>query len=140
MSLLLPSPTPGLRFPNDFRNFGLKPLPGPALASSVFLKELCYATHYASWCPSDAISPLVLCMAIYRLLRDTAFDAEITEAMGEAYEALLGDLGLSDRNDPFTEIVAKEIILVASFGVRDPAQIRARVVAVLSKPNPTEAA
>jgi hypothetical protein len=79
-------------------------------------------------------------MAIYRLLRDTAFDAEITEAMGEAYEALLGDLGLSDRNDPFTEIVAKEIILVASFGVRDPAQIRARVVAVLGKPNPTEAA
>jgi len=64
-------------------------------------------------------------MAIYRLLRGTAFDAEITEAMGEAYEALLGDLGLSDRNAPFTEIVAKEIFLVASFGVRDPAQIRA---------------
>jgi hypothetical protein len=28
-------------------------------------------------------------MAIYKLLRETAFDAETAEAMGQAYEALL---------------------------------------------------
>jgi hypothetical protein len=69
-------------------------------------------------------------MAIYRLLKETAFDADACKAMGRAYEALLGDLGLSDRNDPFTEIIAKEIIRIASLGVLDPSEIRAKVLAV----------
>ena len=68
-------------------------------------------------------------MAIYRLLKETAFDADACKAMGHAYEALLADLGLSDRNDPFTEIIAKEIIRVASLGVLDASEIRARVLA-----------
>ena len=38
-------------------------------------------------------------MAIYKLLRETAFDAETAEAMGQAHEALLLDLGLEDRHD-----------------------------------------
>jgi hypothetical protein len=79
-------------------------------------------------------------MAIYRLLRETAFDADTAEAMGRAYEAVLVDLGLADRNDPFTEIVAKEIIQVASLGVHDADQIRVRVLGVLGKGTPIEAA
>jgi hypothetical protein len=50
------------------------------------------------------------------------------------------DLGLPERDDPFTEVVAKEIIQVASLGVRDPAQMRARVLGVLGQPNLTETA
>jgi hypothetical protein len=69
-------------------------------------------------------------MAIYRLPKETAFDADVCNAMGHAYEALLADLGLSDRNDPFTEIIAKEIIHMASLGVLDASEIRARVLAV----------
>jgi hypothetical protein len=69
-------------------------------------------------------------MAIYRLLKETAFDADACKAMGHAYEALLGDLGLSDRNDPFTEIIAKEIIHIASLGIVDASEIRARVLTV----------
>ena len=53
-------------------------------------------------------------MAIYRLLKDTTFEREAVEAMGRAYEDLLTDLRLADRNDPFTETVAKEIVRIAS--------------------------
>jgi hypothetical protein len=76
-------------------------------------------------------------MTIYRLLKETAFDAEAVQAMGRAYEDLLGDLQLADRNDPFTEIVAKEVLRAASLGPRDPAQIRARVLAALGRPSPS---
>ena len=70
-------------------------------------------------------------MAIYRLLRESTFEPEALEAMGRAYENLLGDLGLADRNDPFTEIIAKEVIQVASRGVRNTTEIRAQVLAAL---------
>jgi hypothetical protein len=43
----------------------------------------------------------------------------------------LGDLGLTDRNDPFTEIIAKEVIQVASRGVRNTSEIRAQVLVAL---------
>ena len=64
-------------------------------------------------------------MAIYRLLKDTTFEPEAVEVMGRAYEDLLADLRLADCNDPFTEIVAKEIVKIASRGVRSAAEIRA---------------
>ena len=73
-------------------------------------------------------------MAIYRLLKDTTFEPEAVEVMGRAYEDLLGDLGLADRNDPFTEIVAKEIVKIASRGVRSATEIRATVLTTLGKP------
>jgi hypothetical protein len=70
-------------------------------------------------------------MAIYRLLKDTTFEPEAVEAMGRAYEDLLADLRLADRNDPFTEIVAKEIVRIASRGVHSAAEIRAQVLTTL---------
>jgi hypothetical protein len=79
-------------------------------------------------------------MAIYRLLKETAFDADACKAMGQAYESLLADLGLSDRNDPFTEIIAKEIIRIASLGVVDAAEIRARALAVFGNSHDRRAA
>jgi hypothetical protein len=79
-------------------------------------------------------------MAIYRLLKETAFDADACKAMGQAYEALLADLGLSDRNDPFTEIIAKEIIHVASLGVLDASEIRSRVLTVFGSSHDRRAA
>jgi hypothetical protein len=73
-------------------------------------------------------------MPIHRLLKDTAFEPEAVEAMGHAYEALLTDLELADRTDPFTEIVAKQVIEVASTGVRSAAEIRKKVLGTLAKP------
>ena len=62
-------------------------------------------------------------MAIYRLLQKSAFGPEDTKRMAEAYELALSQLGLSDRRDPFTEIVAKLIIEVAQTGEKDPSRI-----------------
>jgi hypothetical protein len=48
--------------------------------------------------------------------------------MTAAYEAALLDLGLVDRDDPITEIVATAIITVTSKGERDPALIKERAL------------
>jgi hypothetical protein len=70
-------------------------------------------------------------MAIYRLLRDMAFEPETVEAMCQAYENLLADLKLTDRDDPLTHVVAKRILEVARTGVWDSAAIRKRVLDTL---------
>ena len=65
-------------------------------------------------------------MAIYRLLQKSAFGPEDTKRMAEAYELALSQLGLSDRRDPFTEIVAKLIIEIVADGRGGPlADLRA---------------
>jgi len=43
--------------------------------------------------------------------------------MGLAYEAILKELKLHDRDDPLCEIVAKQIIELARRGMRDPEQL-----------------
>ena len=65
-------------------------------------------------------------MAIYRLLQNSAFGPDEIERMTTAYEDALRVLGLSDRADPLTEILAKKIIEIAQTGERDPAKIRAK--------------
>jgi hypothetical protein len=62
-------------------------------------------------------------MAIYRLLKSAVFEPELIASMTAAYEHALRELQLADREDPFTEIVAKKIIEVAQLGERDPARI-----------------
>ena len=66
-------------------------------------------------------------MAIYRLIAKGAFGPDEIEAMTAAYEGALVDLGLIDRNDPITELIASTIITITSTGERDPGIIRERV-------------
>jgi hypothetical protein len=68
-------------------------------------------------------------MAIYRLLQNSAFGPEEIARMTTAYEDALRVLGLTDRADPMTEILAKKIIEIAQTGERDPARICANAVA-----------
>jgi hypothetical protein len=70
-------------------------------------------------------------MAIYRLLQKSAFGPEEIERMTTAYEDALRVLGLTDRADPLTEILAKKIIEIAQTGERDPAKIRDKAVAAI---------
>jgi hypothetical protein len=49
-------------------------------------------------------------VAIYRMLNGMAFDERSVKAMTAAYEGILVELGLSDRTDPLTELVASKII------------------------------
>jgi hypothetical protein len=59
-------------------------------------------------------------MTIYRLIANGTFGPEEIKAMTAAYEAALLDLGLVDRVDPITEIVATAIVSITSMGERDP--------------------
>jgi hypothetical protein len=73
-------------------------------------------------------SPFGFCMAIYRLIAKGTFGPEEIEAMTAAYEAALVDLGLVDRDDPITEIVATAIVSVSSRGERNPVVIKDRAL------------
>ena len=65
-------------------------------------------------------------MAIYRLIANGTFGPEEINAMTAAYEAALLDLGLVDRDDPITEIVATAIVNIVGLGERDPVTIKER--------------
>lgn len=53
--------------------------------------------------------------------------------MARAYEGALVALRLTDRQDPFTEIVAKKIIEIAETGERDPDRLRERALEELGR-------
>ncbi len=57
--------------------------------------------------------------------------------MTAAYEAALIDLGLVDRDDPFTEIVAGAILSITSKGERDPAIIKNRALRAIGDSKPS---
>jgi hypothetical protein len=62
-------------------------------------------------------------MAIYRLLQYSPMGPEEIGRLVAAYEKVLNVLGLTERNDPITEMVAKRVFEIAQTGVRDPSQI-----------------
>ena len=70
-------------------------------------------------------------MAIYRLIANGTFGPEEIKAMTAAYEAALLDLGLVDRDDPITEIVATAIVGITSMGERDLVTIKVRALNTL---------
>ena len=67
-------------------------------------------------------------MAIYRLIANGSFGPAEIKAMAAAYEAALLELRLVDREDPITEIVAVDIVNIASMGERNPAIIKDRAL------------
>jgi hypothetical protein len=70
-------------------------------------------------------------MAIYKLIANGSFGPDEIEVMKTAYEAALVDVGVSDRNDPITELIAKTIINVTATGERDPSQVMERALNAL---------
>ena len=73
-------------------------------------------------------------MAIYRILQNMPLSPEDISRLVAAYEAALKALGLTDRSDPITELVARKIIEIGQTGVRDPLEISKRAVAELGPP------
>jgi hypothetical protein len=59
-------------------------------------------------------------MSITPFLSDQAFDPETVETMGEAFATTCEALGLSDRADAMTRLVAEKIIELARRGYRNP--------------------
>jgi len=62
-------------------------------------------------------------MPIYRLLQNMPMGPEEVARLTTAYEETLRTIGLVDRNDPMTEMIAKKIIEIGQRGVRDPTQL-----------------
>jgi hypothetical protein len=73
-------------------------------------------------------------VATRRALQHGGFSPVEVERLSRAYEDALRTLGLVDRTDPVTEIVAKKIIEIATTGESDPAAISARAIADLGIP------
>jgi len=64
-------------------------------------------------------------MAIYRLIANGSFGPDEIEVMTAAYEGALIDLGLSNRDDPITELIAKSIVNVTARRARSCTDKRA---------------
>jgi hypothetical protein len=70
-------------------------------------------------------------MAVYRLFKDKAFEPETITAMTCAYTEVCRTLGLSDRDQPQTNAVAKKVIEFVQRGERDPVRLREHVLEAL---------
>ncbi|HLG84920.1 MAG TPA: hypothetical protein VKY22_28270 [Bradyrhizobium sp.] len=62
-------------------------------------------------------------MAIYGLLHNAPLGPEDISRLVAAYEQALRALGLKERSDPMTQLVARRIIEIAQTGVRDSTQL-----------------
>ena len=72
---------------------------------------------------------------ILRFIRpDTAFDAEATSALVTAYEQAIAHLRDSGQPELVSEVIAKEIIVRAMNGERDPHRLCASVRASIGVP------
>jgi len=67
-------------------------------------------------------------MPITPLLRDKVFDPEAIRIMDRAFTDACSRLGLADKSDGATQLVAKKIIEAAERGERDPARMASAVL------------
>lgn len=67
-------------------------------------------------------------MAVRRLLAKSPLGPEEIDTLVKAYEQTLRTLGLVDRSDPLTELIAKQIIKIGQSGISDPARISAQAL------------
>ena len=70
-------------------------------------------------------------MAIYRLLKNCTLEPKEISRIRTAYEQALHILCVKDRDDPLTEMIAKNIIKIAQTGVHDAAQLSALAIKAL---------
>jgi hypothetical protein len=63
-----------------------------------------------------------LCRSI-SYFQNTAFGPEEIALLVAAYELTLKKVGLVDRDDPITQMIAKRIIELGQRGLRDPEQL-----------------
>ena len=62
-------------------------------------------------------------MPIRRLLAGYQLEPEELEILTAAFNRALRSLGVVDRNDPLTELIARKIIEIGATSVRDPVEI-----------------
>ena len=88
---------------------------------------------------SRALFPLDLrlggggAVPIYRLFQGRAFEPEQVAMLAQVFDDVLPLLGLTDREDLVTTLVAQKIIELAQTGVRDPARLKALILDAFKK-------
>src|SRR6185312_16669141 len=82
----------------------------------------------AAYGPSRRPAGEHFAMAVYRLFKNKAFEPEIIASMTAAYAEVCRTLGVSDRDRPQADAVAKKVIEFAQRGERDPARLREHVL------------
>jgi hypothetical protein len=71
-------------------------------------------------------------MPLHRLIDGEEFQPEHLQAMGRAFDETLSALDLKDRSDPIVEMIARQIILLAERGERDPDRLRDLTIKALT--------
>jgi hypothetical protein len=65
-------------------------------------------------------------MPIHEIMRrQGVFSPEEVAMLGNVFEEVLQTIGLVDRKDPMTEMVAKKLVELATAGMRDSARLKA---------------
>jgi hypothetical protein len=67
-------------------------------------------------------------VAIYRILQNSPLGPDEITRLSKAYEQALRTIGVQDRNDPLTELIAKKVIEVGQTGLKDPSDICGRAI------------
>lgn len=67
-------------------------------------------------------------LALLREEQDGSFGPDEIAVMMTAFDQILHDLQLTDRNDPIVRMIAKLVIELVRSGERDPEALRKRVV------------
>ncbi|WP_256805774.1 hypothetical protein [Bradyrhizobium sp. Bra64] len=67
-------------------------------------------------------------------LQNSPLGPEEIARLSKAYEQALGTIGLKDRDDPLTQMIAKKIIEIGQTGLKEPQEICGRVVEDLGLP------
>ena len=67
-------------------------------------------------------------MPLRAFVHDAEFEPELLASMGIAFAAACEALGLADKSDKATELVASRIIALARCGVHDPERLKAAVL------------
>lgn len=78
-------------------------------------------------------------MPITPFLRGQAFDPELIESMGAAFSKTCEALGLAERSDPITALVAEKIIELAERGLRNPTTMHLMAVNELKSTDTAQA-
>ena len=70
-------------------------------------------------------------MPLRAFVHEAEFEPELLASMGVAFAAACEALGLTDKPDKATELVASRIIALARCGVHDPERLKAAVLTTL---------
>lgn len=74
------------------------------------------------------------CLVIYRILQNSPLGPEDVIRLANASEQALKTIGVKERNDPRSKMIAKKIIEIGQTSLKDPVQICIRAVEALGLP------